>query len=181
MLEYHDLDATWRGAGLQLYSRFGRSRSVPGTARETSMSTLWRRPRLFVSLYICILLFVSLSRIAFLNKFITCSLHIGQISKAYADCCIPTRVVVRYALLHLCNFQFPTVGNNRNHNSSVGIGMNYGLGNPGSIPGRGKIFLSLHNVKIGSEAHPASCPVCTSDAFPGDKTAGAWRWSVSSI
>jgi hypothetical protein len=46
----------------------------------------------------------------------------------------------------------------------------YGPGDWGLIPGRGKkVFSSSLFVEIGSEAHPASCPVGTRGLSPGGK------------
>jgi hypothetical protein len=57
--------------------------------------------------------------------------------------------------------------------SSVGIATAYGLGGQGSIPGKGKSFFLLHNVRTGSEAHPASYPMGTGGSLRRGKAAGA--------
>jgi hypothetical protein len=44
----------------------------------------------------------------------------------------------------------------RGRDSSVGIGMSYGLDARSSTPGRGRMFSLLHSVQTDSEAHPAS-------------------------
>jgi len=50
-----------------------------------------------------------------------------------------------------------------------------------SSPGMDWEF-SLHRpVQTGSEAHPASYPMGTRGSFPGNKAAGAWSWSLTSI
>ena len=49
--------------------------------------------------------------------------------------------------------------------SSVGIAADYGLGDPGSNPGRDEIFPP---VQTGPGAHPASCKMGTV-VFPGGK------------
>jgi hypothetical protein len=51
--------------------------------------------------------------------------------------------------------------------SSVSIVSDYGLGDQGSIPSRGKGFSSNLCVQTGSETHPASCTVGTGGPFPG--------------
>jgi hypothetical protein len=54
--------------------------------------------------------------------------------------------------------------------SSVSIVSDSGLGNRGSIPGRGKsIFSSSLCVQTGSGVHPASCPKGPGGPFPGAK------------
>jgi hypothetical protein len=53
---------------------------------------------------------------------------------------------------------------------SVGITTCYELDCPGSILGRGKIFLL--SVQNGSGAHPASYPTDTGSDFPESKTGG---------
>jgi hypothetical protein len=53
--------------------------------------------------------------------------------------------------------------------SSVSIVSGYGLGDRGSIPGRGKDFSSNLFVQTGSGAHPTSCAVGTGGPFPGAK------------
>jgi hypothetical protein len=45
----------------------------------------------------------------------------------------------------------------------------YGLGDRGSIPGRGKAFSFNLCVQTGSGAHPASCTVGNVGPFPGTK------------
>jgi hypothetical protein len=39
-------------------------------------------------------------------------------------------------------------------------------------------FYCLQNVCTGSRAHPVSSPEDTGCSFPGDKSAGAWRWPI---
>jgi hypothetical protein len=52
--------------------------------------------------------------------------------------------------------------------SSVSVVSGYGLGDRGSVPGRGKRdFSSKLCVQGGSRAHPASCTVGTGGTFPG--------------
>jgi hypothetical protein len=51
--------------------------------------------------------------------------------------------------------------------------MGFGLDGPGSIPGRGKIFLLLHIVQAGSGVHPASYLMGIGSSFPGSKAAEA--------
>jgi hypothetical protein len=57
--------------------------------------------------------------------------------------------------------------------SSVGVVTGYELDGQGSIPGRGKDFSLLHNVKIGSGSYQASYPMGIEGSFPGGKAAGA--------
>jgi hypothetical protein len=49
------------------------------------------------------------------------------------------------------------------------------------LPGGTGNFSLRHRVQTGSEAHPASYPMGTWGSFPGGKTAGAWRWPLTSI
>jgi hypothetical protein len=51
----------------------------------------------------------------------------------------------------------------------------------GSVPSRDKRFSLLHSVQTGSGAHPASYPTGTGALSPGDRAAGTWRWSLTSI
>jgi hypothetical protein len=53
--------------------------------------------------------------------------------------------------------------------SSVSIVCEYGLGDWGSIPGRGKGFSSILCVQTGFGAHPASCTMGIGGPFPGGK------------
>jgi hypothetical protein len=46
--------------------------------------------------------------------------------------------------------------------------------------GAGNFSLN-HRVQNGSGAHPASYPMGTGDSFPGDKAAGTWNWSPTSV
>jgi hypothetical protein len=39
----------------------------------------------------------------------------------------------------------------------------------------------LNTAQTGSGAHPASYPMGSGDYFPGRKTAGTWRWPLTSI
>jgi hypothetical protein len=57
----------------------------------------------------------------------------------------------------------------------------YGLDDRGSIPGGAGSFSLHHRVQTGSGAHPAPYPMGTVGSFPGDKVAGAWSWSLTSI
>jgi hypothetical protein len=57
-------------------------------------------------------------------------------------------------------------------NSSVVIATGYGLEGLGSIPGRGKIFLSSITSQTVSGAHPASYPMRSGGSFPEGNTAG---------
>jgi hypothetical protein len=56
--------------------------------------------------------------------------------------------------------------------SKAALRSQYGLDDPGSIPGRGKGFSLLHSVQTGFGAHLASYPMCTG-ALPGVKAAGS--------
>jgi hypothetical protein len=51
--------------------------------------------------------------------------------------------------------------------SSVSIVSDYKLDERGSIPGRGKLFISSLCVQTSSQAHPASCPMGTGGHFTG--------------
>jgi hypothetical protein len=42
-------------------------------------------------------------------------------------------------------------------------------------------FSLYHRVQTGSETHPPSCPMGTSDYFSGGKAAGEWSWPLISI
>jgi hypothetical protein len=68
--------------------------------------------------------------------------------------------------------------------SSVGIALGYGLDDRGSrvrfLAGAGNFSLH-HRVQNVSGAHPASYPGGTTGSFPGGKTAGTWRWPLTSI
>jgi hypothetical protein len=59
--------------------------------------------------------------------------------------------------------------------SSVGIGLGYGLDDRGSIPSWGNdgIFSLHHHVETDSGAHSVSHPIGTGDSFPGSKAVGA--------
>jgi hypothetical protein len=46
-------------------------------------------------------------------------------------------------------------------------------GRPGSIPGRGKIFFSLHSAQAGSGAHPASYQMDSGGDLPGEERLGS--------
>jgi len=64
---------------------------------------------------------------------------------------------------------------------SVNTVTGYGLGDRGSgiwFPVGARKLSFLHR---GSEAHPTSYPMDKRGSFPGDKTAGAWSWSLTSI
>jgi hypothetical protein len=65
----------------------------------------------------------------------------------------------------------------RSQDNSVGIAAGYELDGWGWYPGRDKIFL----FQTGPGAYPAFYPMGSSGDFPGDKTAGAWSWSLTSI
>jgi hypothetical protein len=69
-------------------------------------------------------------------------------------------------------FELKFMKEHKSRDSSVSIATGYGLDSPGSIPGRGKIFL-LHSIQIGSEALPASYPMDTEGDFLGGEVAGA--------
>jgi hypothetical protein len=53
----------------------------------------------------------------------------------------------------------------------VGTAMGYGVDGRVSIPGWTRDFSLLHNVHIGSEAHPASYSMDAGGCFPGGKVA----------
>jgi hypothetical protein len=62
----------------------------------------------------------------------------------------------------------------KSHDSPVGIPLDYGLDDRGSgvrFPAGAGNF-SLHRVRNGSGAHPASYPIGTRGVFPRDKAAG---------
>jgi hypothetical protein len=64
----------------------------------------------------------------------------------------------------------------RNHGSSVGIALGYGLDDRGSrvrLPGGAGNFSLHHRIHNGSGFHPASYPMGTRGSFPGGKAAGA--------
>jgi len=54
-------------------------------------------------------------------------------------------------------------------------GLDYGLDDRGSIPGRD------HSFHSGSGAHPASYQMGTRGYYPRGKMAGAWSQSLTSI
>jgi hypothetical protein len=55
----------------------------------------------------------------------------------------------------------------------VGIATGYGQDDRGSIPGRGKRFFLLHNVKTGPGLYPAPYLMGTGASSPGGKVDGA--------
>jgi hypothetical protein len=76
------------------------------------------------------------------------------------------------------------VVNIKNHDSSVGIALGYGLDDRGSrvrvLVGAGNFSLH-HRVQNGSGAHPASYPMGTSGSFSENKVARAWSWPLTPI
>jgi hypothetical protein len=61
--------------------------------------------------------------------------------------------------------------------SSVGIGLGYGLDDRGCSRVRfpaGSGNFSLHRFQNGSGSHPASYPLGTRGPFPGGKAVGVW-------
>jgi hypothetical protein len=65
--------------------------------------------------------------------------------------------------------------------SSVTIVSGYGLDDRAigvRSPAGAKDFSSSLCVQNGSETHPASCTMGTGGPFPGQSTAGAWRWPL---
>jgi hypothetical protein len=67
-----------------------------------------------------------------------------------------------------------------------GVAQRYSAGLPAGWPGvrvpAGVGNFSLqHRVQTGSEAHPAPYPMGSRDSIPGDKSAGAWSWLLTSI
>jgi hypothetical protein len=72
----------------------------------------------------------------------------------------------------------------KNHDSSVGIALDYGLDNRGPrvrFPAGAGNFSLHHRVQNGSGAHTASYPMGTRGSFPGGKAARAWSWPLASI
>jgi hypothetical protein len=62
--------------------------------------------------------------------------------------------------------------------------LGYGLDDRDSrvwFPGGGWDFFLHQRVQNGSEAHAASCPMCTRASFPGGRAAGAWSWPLTSM
>jgi hypothetical protein len=57
----------------------------------------------------------------------------------------------------------------------------YRLGDRGSIPDRGKNFLSSVSIQTSSEAHPASCPMGTVGSFLGVKRSRVVRLTIHTI
>jgi hypothetical protein len=64
-------------------------------------------------------------------------------------------------------------GIKQSRDSSVGIALDYGLDDQGSIPAWAGNFSLHHHVQNGSGAHPSSYPMGTMGSFPGGKVAGA--------
>jgi hypothetical protein len=72
--------------------------------------------------------------------------------------------------------KFRAVSQHLSRDSSVGIALGYGLDDWGSrvrFPARGGNYSLHHRVQNGSEAHPASYPMCIRGSFTGNKAAGA--------
>jgi hypothetical protein len=64
----------------------------------------------------------------------------------------------------------------KSRDSSVSIGLGYGLDDRGSrvrLPTEAGNFSLHHRVQNGSGAHPASYPMGTRGSFPGGKAVGA--------